>query len=84
MTIALIFTALMLPALAGGVLTSGDDMTNAVAAYQTSSSSGAHTHIFTTGSNSVSHTHAITTQGGGVAHENRMPYLAVYFWQRTA
>lgn len=69
---------------AGGVLTSGDDMTNYVAAYQTSSSSGDHTHTFTTAGVSVDHTHAITAQGGGTAHENRMPYLAVYFWQRTA
>jgi len=47
-------------------------------------SAGAHTHTFTTGGISANHTHAITAQGGGGAHENRMPYLAVYFWQRTA
>jgi microcystin-dependent protein len=50
----------------------------------TTSSAGSHTHIFTTGSNATDHYHSIGTQGGGLAHENRMPYLAVYFWQRTA
>lgn len=50
----------------------------------TTSSAGSHTHIFTTGSNTTDHHHGIGTQGGGLAHENRMPYLAVYFWQRTA
>lgn len=50
----------------------------------TTSSAGSHTHTFTTGGVSVDHTHGITAQGGGNAHENRMPYLAVYFWQRTA
>ena len=50
----------------------------------TTSSVGDHAHAFTTGTESASHTHAITSQGGGGAHENRMPYLAVYFWQRTA
>jgi microcystin-dependent protein len=50
----------------------------------TTSSAGSHTHTFTTGGVSVDHTHSITAQGGGGAHENRMPYLAVYFWQRTA
>ena len=49
-----------------------------------STDAGAHTHTFTTGSNSANHTHSISAQGGGLAHENRMPYLAVYFWQRTA
>jgi microcystin-dependent protein len=47
-------------------------------------SAGAHIHTFTTGTNSASHTHAINSQGGGGAHENRPPYLAVYFWKRTA
>lgn len=47
---------------------------------------GSHNHTVsgTTGSNSASHTHSVSFQGGGGAHENRMPYLAVYFWQRTA
>lgn len=31
-----------------------------------------------------SHTHTISSTGGGAAHENRPPYLAVYFWRRTA
>ena len=44
-------------------------------------SAGAHTHSI---SADGSHTHSITSEGGGTAHENRMPYLAVYFWQRTA
>lgn len=34
------------------------------------------------------HTHALPSstqyEGGGAAHENRMPYLTVFFWQRTA
>lgn len=46
--------------------------------------SGDHTHSFTTGGTDSDHTHAIASQGGDGAHENRMPYLAVYFWQRTA
>ena len=45
---------------------------------------GDHSHPFTTGGVSENHTHAIASQGGDGAHENRMPYLAVYFWQRTA
>ena len=45
---------------------------------------GDHAHSFTTGGISADHTHAVSAQGGGLAHENRMPYLAVYFWQRTA
>jgi len=45
---------------------------------------GGHTHSVVTGGVSANHTHTISTQGGGLAHENRMPYLAVYFWQRTA
>lgn len=47
-------------------------------------SAGGHTHTITLDNSSASHAHAVTTQGGGGAHENRMPYLAVYFWQRTA
>lgn len=45
---------------------------------------GSHTHSVTTGGVSTDHNHSISAQGGGLAHENRMPYLAVYFWQRTA
>ena len=45
---------------------------------------GDHVHIFYTSGASVGHTHAVSGEGGGAAHENRMPYLAVYFWQRTA
>lgn len=67
-----------------GALTSGDDYTNEVYRTQTTSSAGGHEHSFTTGGISANHTHSISAQGGGLAHENRMPYLAVYFWQRTA
>lgn len=67
---------------AGGGGTSG--VGTPLSANGTTSSAGAHTHTFTTGSNSASHTHSVSFQGGGDAHENRMPYLAVYFWQRTA
>lgn len=52
--------------------------------FSTGTESATHTHSFTTGGTSASHTHAISAEGGGAAHENRMPYLAVYFWQRTA
>lgn len=46
--------------------------------------SGAHSHNVGTNGVSANHTHAVFGEGGGGAHENRMPYLAVYFWQRTA
>ena len=55
-----------------------------VGADGTTSWNGDHSHWFTTGGISANHTHAVASQGGGLAHENRMPYLAVYFWQRTA
>ena len=45
---------------------------------------GNHTHTVQTYEASANHTHSINGEGGGGAHENRMPYLAVYFWQRTA
>ena len=45
---------------------------------------GNHTHTVQTYGVSANHTHGIPGEGGGGAHENRMPYLAVYFWQRTA
>lgn len=45
---------------------------------------GNHTHTVQTYGISADHHHGISAQGGGLAHENRMPYLAVYFWQRTA
>ena len=54
--------------------------------YDSIEAAGAHTHSvsgWTWGVN-ANHNHGVTAQGGGGAHENRMPYLAVYFWQRTA
>ena len=45
---------------------------------------GLHSHTVQTYGSSNDHSHSITSQGSGGAHENRMPYLAVYFWQRTA
>lgn len=48
------------------------------------STEGSHAHTFTTGGASTNHAHGISADGAGGAHENRMPYLAVYFWQRTA
>lgn len=65
-------------------LTSGDDYTNTIAYYSTTVPGGEHSHVFTTGGSSSNHVHNILGEGGGGAHENRMPYLAVYFWQRTA
>lgn len=48
------------------------------------SSAGNHSHTVQTYGTSNDHKHPIYADGGGAAHENRMPYLAVYFWQRTA
>lgn len=45
---------------------------------------GLHSHTVQTYGSSNDHSHSITSQGSDAAHENRMPYLAVYFWQRTA
>ena len=45
---------------------------------------GDHSHSFTTSNPSATHTHPVSSEGGGAAHENRMPYLTVFFWQRTA
>ena len=45
---------------------------------------GDHSHTVQTHGTSNDHAHVIWSQGGSAAHENRMPYLAVYFWQRTA
>ena len=52
--------------------------------YGNSGWAGDHAHSFTTSNPSQTHTHPVSNEGGGAAHENRMPYLAVYFWQRTA
>lgn len=48
------------------------------------SADGDHSHTITTGGVSADHSHTISAEGSGTAHENRMPYLAVYIWQRTA
>jgi microcystin-dependent protein len=52
--------------------------------YGNSGWAGDHSHSFTTSNPSQTHTHPVSNEGGGAAHENRMPYLTVYFWQRTA
>lgn len=58
----------------GGTLyTSGDDMTNSIAAYSNTSSAGAHTHTITTDSTGSSGTNA-----------NLQPYIVVRMWKRTA
>ena len=61
-------------------------MSKPLGADGTTSSAGAHTHTMTTDGNNVDHTHSFTTAsaGSGSAHENRPPYLAAYFWNRTA
>ena len=38
---------------------------------------------FTTSNNGL-HTHTINNAGGNQAHENRMPYIVVNRWKRTA
>ena len=45
---------------------------------------GNHTHTVQTYGVSANHSHDLNPEGGSGAHENRMPFLAVYFWQRTA
>lgn len=52
--------------------------------YANSGWAGDHSHSFTTSNPSATHTHPVSSEGGGSAHENRMPYLTVFFWQRTA
>ena len=54
--------------------------------YDSVEAAGAHTHSVSglTSGSTASHAHSISAQGSAGAHENRMPYLAVYFWQRTA
>lgn len=69
---------------AGSVSSGDSESTSVYSDPGTMTSEGAHNHAFTTGGQSANHTHAISSQGGGEAHENRPPYLAVYFWQRTA
>jgi hypothetical protein len=73
----------------GDAITSGEQSTYSAGGgllglSATTGSAGAHTHTFTTDAESASHTHSITSQGSSAAHENRPPYLAVFFWQRTA
>ena len=34
--------------------------------------------------NSGSHTHSINSTGGNAKHENRMPYVVINRWKRTA
>ena len=50
----------------------------------TTSGAGSHTHTVQTYGVSANHTHGLYPEGGSGPHENRMPFLAVYFWQRTA
>lgn len=64
-------------------LNSGPDTLNVVTSAKSGATATATTGVSLSGA-SADHTHTITAQGGGAAHENRMPYLAVYFWQRTA
>lgn len=66
-----------------GTYQATNSTTTAGAEIQTDSA-GSHTHTITLDNSSASHTHVVSEQGSGQAHENRMPYLAVYFWQRTA
>lgn len=69
---------------AGSVSSGDSESTSVYSDPGTMTSEGAHNHTFTTGGQSANHIHSIPAQGGGMSHENRMPYLAVYFWQRTA
>jgi hypothetical protein len=63
------------PSPGGASLTSGDDMTNLVAATQTTTSAGAHTHTY-------SGTTASTGSSG--TNANLPPYIVVRMWKRTA
>ena len=58
----------------------------ATSGYDAMESAGSHAHSVSgvTLSENAYHAHSVSGEGGGGAHENRMPYLAVYFWQRTA
>ena len=71
---------------AGSVATVSIDGNGAVRYndYVNSGWAGDHTHSFTINGATQTHKHLVGNEGGGLAHENCMPYLAVYFWQRTA
>lgn len=70
-------------------ITSGEQSTYSaggglIGLYASTGAAGAHSHAVQTYGASNDHSHGIGSQGGGAAHENRMPYLAVHFWKRTA
>lgn len=62
---------------------SAGDTESAGTATDTGAIAGAGNHQHSIGGDG-NHAHGISAEGGGQAHESRMPYLAVYFWQRTA
>ena len=45
---------------------------------------GNHAHSASSGGISANHYHGVNSNGSNSEHENRQPYLAVYFFQRTA